>query len=67
MPFLISVLDRLTNEEFMQDMYELLSEDERYQATFKQIEKATSSLPFEIANEIGTVYCEQLAITIGPG
>lgn len=59
----ISVLDRLTNEEFMQRMYELLAEDERYQATFRKIEKATSLLPVEIANEIEIAYCEQLAIT----
>jgi len=59
----ISVLDRLTNEEFMQDMYELLAEDEEYQAALKRIEKAASSLPIETANEIEIAYCEQLAIT----
>lgn len=59
----ISVLGRLTNEEFMQDMYELLSEDEGYQAAFKRIEKAASSLPIEIVNEIESAYCLQLAIT----
>lgn len=59
----ISVLDRLTNEEFMQRMYEILAENDRYQATFERIEKATSSLPIETANEIELAYCEQLTIT----